>query len=31
MEWTIFEKRMAQSEKKYLKEIAPASSNSTLT
>ncbi|CAF2003802.1 hypothetical protein Bca4012_078598 [Brassica carinata] len=30
MEWTIFEKRMARSEKKYLKEIAPASSNSTL-
>ncbi|KAL0737582.1 hypothetical protein Bca4012_013792 [Brassica carinata] len=30
MEWTIFEKRMTRSEKKYLKEIAAASSNSTL-
>ncbi|CAH2038018.1 unnamed protein product [Thlaspi arvense] len=29
-EWTMFQSRMASSEKKYLKEIAAASSNSTI-
>ncbi|CAH2045377.1 unnamed protein product [Thlaspi arvense] len=30
-EWTMFQKRMSRSEQKYLKDIASASSKSTLT